>query len=472
MDKETVTLSRKEQKRAMVLGKVDRREMTAGEAAQVLGMTLRHVRRLLAGYRRDGPGALAHGNRGRKPAHTLDPSVRLRVIELAEGRYKGFNHQHMTEKIQKELKVSRSSVRRILVGSGIKSPRTRRAPKHRSRRERMPQEGMLVQVDGSRHDWLEGRGPYLSLILSVDDATGTVPHALFREQEDGQGYFLLLKEIIGRKGLPLALYTDKHSIFRPSHGEKESLEEELMGKRKLTQFGRALEELAIEDIFADSPQAKGRVERLGGTFQDRLVSELRLAGAKTIEEANHLLGSFLPDYNEQFGVPAAKAGTAYRQLDGGLCLDGVLCFKHRRKVANDNTIRLGERVLQLQPGPGRLSYAQAQVEVQERLDGSLVVVYQDRVIGTHQAPPGPVKLRAQKLRKNGEVNHAEKIALVVGVRPDEEASTLEDANARENQAGPHSNGEYHPTAKQRPLPPLPGPDHPWRRWVVTKSQNT
>ncbi len=467
-----MTLSRKEEKRAIVLGKVDRQEATVEEAAKLLGLSVRHVWRLLAGYRREGPAALAHGNRGHQPPHTLDPVVRMRVVDLAESKYRGFNHQHMTEKINEEIAISRSSVRRILLNSGIKSPKKRRAPRHRSRRERYPQEGMLVQIDGSRHDWLEGRGPYLSLLLSVDDATGTVPYALFREQEDGQGYFLLLKEIIKGKGLPLALYTDKHGIFMRSDRQKESREEELMGERRLTQFGRALGELGIEDIFANSPQAKGRVERLGGTFQDRLVSELRLAGAKTIEEANQVLMGFLPCFNKQFGVPAAKEGTAYRKPDRGLKLESILCFKYRRKVANDNTIRLGERVLQLQPGPNRLSYAHAWVEVQERLDGSLIVLYQDQVIGNHQAPPGPVKLRAQKLRKGAD-NHAEKIALGVGVRPHEQMPCSDDGQAHaDNQAGPHTNTEYQPSNKQRPMPPKPGPDHPWRRWVLTKSQNT
>lgn len=231
-----VTLSRKEQKRAVVLGKIDRGEMTAYQAAQVMGLSVRQVRRLLAGYRRDGPAALAHGNRGRKPAHTLDPAIRAQVVELAQTQYRGFNHQHLTEKLREEgMMVSRSSVRRILVTSGIKSPRRRRPPKHRCRRERYPQEGMLLQVDGSRHDWLEGRGPYLSLLAAVDDATGTVPFALFREQEDAQGYFLLLREIVGRQGMPLALYTDKHGIFQRSPKEPESLEEQLAGEREPTQ---------------------------------------------------------------------------------------------------------------------------------------------------------------------------------------------------------------------------------------------
>lgn len=153
---------------------------------------------------------------------------------------------------------------------------------------------MLLQADGSRHDWLEGRGPYLSLIGAIDDATGKVPYALFRDEEDAQGYFLLLKEIVASHGIPLALYHDRHGIFQRSPKEAETIEEQLEGKRKPTQFGRLMEELDIVSIPSRSPQARGRIERLWGTFQDRLVSELRIAGARTREEANRVLWDFLP----------------------------------------------------------------------------------------------------------------------------------------------------------------------------------
>jgi hypothetical protein len=214
--------------------------------------------------------------------HALDQGLKRRVLELAQSTYAGCNNQHFTELLAERegITLSRSSVRRILLEAGIKSPRKRRPPKHRSRRERYPKEGMLLQTDGSRHDWLEGRGPYLSLIGAIDDATGKVPYALFRYEEDAQGYFLLLRQIVANYGVPLALYHDAHGIFERSKGEPESLEEQLEGRRKPTQFGRLMEELSITSITSRSPQAKGRIERLWGTFQDRLVSELRLAGAK------------------------------------------------------------------------------------------------------------------------------------------------------------------------------------------------
>ena len=248
----------------------------------------------------------------------------------------------------------------------------------------------MLQVDGSRHDWLQGRGPYLSLVGAIDDATGTVPYALFRQQEDAQGYLLLLREIIHGKGMPLALYSDRHSIFQVNPQQGESLEDQLAGGRKpTTQVGRALQELGVQLIVALSPQAKGRIERLWGTFQDRLVSELRLAGATTVEEANQVLWAFLPRFNARFAVPPAQPGSAYRPVEPGLCLEGVLCFKYQRTVARDNTVKLGEHTLQLLPGSDRYSYARARVELQERLDGSLVVLYQGMVIATTDAPPHP-----------------------------------------------------------------------------------
>jgi len=314
---------------------------------------------------------------------------------------------------------------------------------------------MLLQIDGSRHDWLQGRGPYLTLVAAIDDATGTVPYALFREQEDAQGYLLLLREIVRTKGIPLALYSDRHGIFQRSPKEPETLEEQLGGERQPTQFGRALRELGIQPIFALSPQAKGRVERLFGTLQDRLVAEFRLAGASTLEEANHVLGDFLSRFNARFGVPAAQSGSAYRQPPPGLEMEGVLCFKYQRTVARDNTVRFAGHTLQILPGLDRTSYTHARVEVQERLDGSLVVAYHGRVLATKEAPPHPVVLRARKGTWREPPVASQSLVVrhqghgVVGQDPDHESVR--------RQAG--GNGHK------------PKPDHPWRKALLTKSLN-
>ncbi len=442
-------MNQKEQQRLMVLNQVEREDLTGEQAAKLVGLSLRQVRRLLAAYREEGAAALAHGNRSRRPVHALSEETKKRVIALAQDPYAGFNHHHLTELLAERegLVVSRPSVWRILSSAGLKSPRQRRPAKHRCRRERYPQEGMLLQIDGSRHDWLEGRCPYLTLVGAVDDATGTVPYALFREQEDAQGYFMLLSEIIKSKGIPLAIYSDRHGIFQRSPKEVESLEEQLEGTRQPTQFGRALKELCIQPIFALSPQAKGRIERLWGTFQDRLVSELRLAGASTIDEANQVLCSFLPRYNALFGVPAAQEGWAYRQPEAALCMEEVLCFKYRRTVARDNTVRLDGHSLQLLPGLDRLSYAQARVEIQERLDGSLVVQYQGKIIASREAPPHPAALRARTGARG----------IFTSSSPSLVAGASRDAI------------ECHPCHKKtrslagQRLAYKPSPNHPWRK---------
>ena len=383
-----LSLNQKEQARLQVLNGVLERKVSVAEAAQIMGVSERQAWRIVAAYRKEGAAALAHGNRGRRPANAIPTATRDLVIGLARTHYKGLNHTHLTELLaeREAVALGRSTVRRFLTGAGLTSPRRRRPPRHRVRRERMPQEGMLVQIDGSIHDWLEGRGPRLTLVLAVDDATGTSPGALFREREDTDGYFLLLRAIIERHGIPLALYSDRHTaLWHP--GLKEP------GSGRLTQIGRALRELGIHQVFAHSPQAKGRVERLAGTFQDRLVSELRLVGARTLAEANGLLQDFLPRFNQRFGVPADETSCAYRPLDRELDLTAILCPRSGRTVARDNTVKFKLRTLQLLPGRERPSYAGARVEVQERLDGNLVVCSEGQVIPTQEAPPRANALR-------------------------------------------------------------------------------
>ena len=394
-----VTLNKKEQKRLMVLNHVEKGKIGGGEAADVLGISLRHTRRLLAAYRREGAQALAHGNRGRKPPNTLDGGLRKQVIELAGTTYAGCNTQHFTELLSERegIELSRSTVRRMLIEGGISRPRKRRPPKHRSRRERYAQQGMLVQMDGSRHDWLEGRGPWMTLIGAIDDATGEALYALFREQEDTEGYFKLVERIVSDYGVPVAVYHDGHAVFESPEHEPMTLEEQLAGERSLTQFGRLLAELDVTSIRSRSPQARGRVERLWGTFQDRLVSELRLSGASTIDKANEVLWRYLPAHNRKFAVPPAQPGSAF-------CAPGrdwktMFCLKYPRTVGLDNVVRFGQHRLQVLPN-GRYSYARAKVEVREAFDGSLSVYYQGHHLDTRPAPPEAAKLRESINQEN------------------------------------------------------------------------
>jgi hypothetical protein len=396
--KEMVTLNAKEQKRLMVLNRVGEGWVGAGMAAGVLGLSVRQTRRLLACYRKEGAAALAHGNRGRSPYNKLGDAVRTRVVELAGSTYAGLNTQHLSEMLweREGLRLSRSTVRRIRLQSGMSSPRTRRAPRHRSRRERYPQQGMLLQIDGSPHDWLEGRGSKLCLIGAIDDATGEVPHALFRPEEDTQGYFQLMEHIVATHGIPLAIYRDRHGIFETPPRRQESLEEQLAGRREPTQFGRLMGELGINSIPSNSPQGRGRIERLWGTFQDRLVSELRLAGAQTIAQANQVVANFLPRHNHRFTVPAAQPGSAYRATPPGFIPEEVFCLKHQRTVGSDNVVRFKGHRLQIQPGTDRPSYARAMVTVHEGFDGTLAVYYRGQRLATVEAPPDAGMLRSNK----------------------------------------------------------------------------
>ncbi len=445
--KEKLTLSKKEQNRLVVLNEVERGKMRVRQAAEVLGISERQGWRLLAAYREEGAAGLAHGNRGRKPVHTLGEEVRRQILELAREKYEGFNHQHLTENLREQegLEVSRSSVRRILGAAGIRSPQKRRPPRHRRRRERYAREGMRLQIDGSRHDWLEGRGPWLTLISSIDDATGKVPFALFRDQEDAQGYFLLLRQIVEKEGLPLALYHDRHGIFERGALEKpQGLEEQLSGQERRTQFGRLLKELGIESIPSYSPQAKGRIERLFKTFQDRLGSELRLAGAKSLEEANRVLRAFLPRFNRRFAVPATESGRAYRPVPPEWKLEEVFGFKYYRTVGADQVVAFRDQRIQIHPCHGRQSYYRARVEVQERMDGSLAVYYQGKCLATQPAPPEAPVLRVQRKGR-------------LATQKSSDSLPAEPKQGKE------------PSAKKESLPLKPAPDHPWRKPWKKKS---
>ncbi len=393
--KEEVTLNRKEQNRVIVLNQIETKGLTVDKAAMLLEVTPRHVWRLLAAYRKEGTSAIAHGNRGHQPVNSIEEGLRQQVVELARYKYYGFNQQHFTEKLadKEGISLSRSTVRRILLTRGISSPQKRRAPKHRSRRERYPQEGLLLQTDGSPHDWLEGRGPELCLIGAIDDATNDVPYAYFQEQEDTKGYMLMLRAITLKHGIPLALYHDRHSIFEVARDKETSLEEQLIGRKPLTQIGRLLSELGINSIAANSPQAKGRVERLWKTFQDRLTSELRLAGARTKEEANRVLKTFVPEYNQRFRVSARETGSAYRRPEAGFKPDEYFCYKYPRTVGPDNVVRFVNHRLQILPSPERASYARCKVQVYAGLNGNLAVYYGNQRLDTCCAPLESSRLR-------------------------------------------------------------------------------
>jgi transposase len=447
----SITLNRDEQKRLLVLNAVLAGHSTVAEAAASLGLSLRQVRRVLAAYRKEGAAALAHGNRGRRPVHTTAREVAEQVVRLAQTTYVGYNQQHLRDLLAERegIELSRATVHRLLAQAGLLPPPSRRPPQHRRRRTRRSQAGQLVQIDGSRHAWLEERGPWLTLVAAIDDATGRLEAAVFREQEDAQGYLLLVWQLVERYGRPLALYHDRHGIFLPTLHAGETLVAELAGRPSpQTQVGRALEELGIASIVAHSPQAKGRVERLFATLQDRLVHELRLAGVSRLAQANAFLAAYLPRFNAQFAVPAQVEGSAYRPLEPDQLLEAICCFKYPRVVAADNTVTFGAHRLQLQPSSTRRSFARARVEVQERLDGSLAVCYHGQLLRTTPAALEAPLLRA---RPHPLPRSAPSQALSLDAVEEERPSQREERRDRQEQV----------QAAPRPTPPAP--THPWRR---------
>jgi hypothetical protein len=250
---------------------------------------------------------------------------------------------------------------------------------------------MLLQVDGSKHDWLEGRRPWMTLHAAIDDATNEVPWAVFREEEDATGYALLLHHISQTHGLPLALYADRHRIFQSP--KEATFEEQLEGLEPRSHLGRLLDVLDVNLIEARSPQAKGRVERLFGTLQDRLVKELRRAEASTLEEANVVLRNYLPRFNRRFLKPAAKPGSAYRPPLTQAEANARICFTYWRTVTRDHTVSLFGFSLLLPDLPARLNLAGRRIELSHRMDGRLAVVYQGQVrCLLHPAQLGPPRL--------------------------------------------------------------------------------
>jgi transposase len=433
---ETVRLTGTEQQRLVVLNRVLTGDLTAAEAATVLERSVRQVRRMLAAYRKEGAAALAHGNRGRTPTHALDPALEARVIGLARTAYAGCNDTHVSELLAERegIVVSRHTVRRLRVAAGLERPRRRRPPAHRRRRERKPQAGMLVQLDASPHDWLEDRGPRLHLVAGIDDATGTIPAAVFRAQEDAAGYLEVLHWMVTTVGVPEAVYHDRHTIFVRPPQDKERLEEQLAGAREPTQVGRALRDLGIASIAAHSPQAKGRVERLFGTLQDRLVAELRLAGAATRAEANAVLAAYLPRFNARFAVPPTSVDPAWRPLAPETDPWQTCCFRYTRTVGRDDTVRLGEHRVQLLLPRGWGSLARCRVEVREHLDGSLSVWRHDQRLAAQAAPAEAPLLRARQGERTGGLEELDREALSHGSTPG-----------------------------SAPRPARPAAHHPWRR---------
>lgn len=337
MRREEINMTKRELQKLIIIQQTIERKLTVREAAQALGLSERQIFRLKKGVSEQGMSFVIHKNKGRKPANATSPEVVSKVIYLKQNVYFDANFSHFRDLLEERegIILSQPTVYRILSSAGIKSHRRHhKTHKTHKRRKRKPQAGMLVQIDCSPFEWLPNMGK-LALHGAIDDATGQVLGLYFTENESMEGYFEVMRQVITQYGIPIALYSDKHTIFTSPKKDKLSIEEQLEGKVvNQTQFERAMSELGISMIYASSPQAKGRVEKLWDTLQDRLKVELRLAGIDSIEKANEFLKEFLIRFNARFAVVAEDPIPAFRELPSNVDLDNILCIKETRIVDN------------------------------------------------------------------------------------------------------------------------------------------
>lgn len=372
-------LTMKEKTRIEAIEAVMGGRIEVADAKLVLNRSVRQVYRMLKRLREKGLAGLIHGNKGKRSPRKIKKAIRKKIVELARGRLSDINDTHFAEILLREekIKVSRQAVRNILREAQIPAKLRQRRSRHWSRRERKESFGMMLQIDASPHYWLQDRGPHLTLLGAKDDATGHV-WARFEEAETTWGYLTLMREIFGDRGLPLSLYSDRHTIF---HSPKApTIVEQINRIRPLTQFGRAMEELGVTLIKAWSAPAKGRIENQWKTFQDRLVVELRLKEVKTLEEANAMLRPFLQGYNRQFTVPPRNTVPVFLPAPSAHTLDRILCLKETRTVAKDHTVSFEGLVLQIPPAKKYWSIARQKVQILQLRDGGVEIVYKQQTV--------------------------------------------------------------------------------------------
>ncbi len=388
--KDIIMATQEELKRLNVIHKVIDKRITQIEAAGIIGLSDRHIRRMTARIIDEGDKGIVHKSRG-QPAHNQTPDkIKRRILHLCVDVYEGFSPTFASEKLfeRDNIKISRELLRQWFIDKHIPYA-SRKARPHRNWRERKANYGQMVQVDGSHHDWFEGRGPWCVLMGQIDDATSKVS-AEFHDHEGTLPFMASFKSYITAKGIPISVYIDRHSTYKSN--KKPSIQDELENKEPLTKVGRALEELGVEVIFAHSAPAKGRIERLFRTFQDRLVKEMRLRNIKTIQEANKFLKEYLPIYNKRFAVSAAKGADLHRPLSKKINLDRILCIKTERVIKNDFTVSHKARLYQI------IDNIKAdKVTVEERIDGSMIIASKDKILNFKEIPLQPKKQESKKI---------------------------------------------------------------------------
>lgn len=394
-------MSQKERQGYHLLKMVVEGKTTLKYTSSVMGVSYRHGKRLKRKLVIEGARGLVHGNRGRPSGRAFHPELAKRIIELSQKTYAIFNDTHFTEKLNEVegITVSRDTVRRLRRSNGIKPKRKRRAKKHYQRRPRKEQEGMMVLWDGSPHRWFSKDKPSCCLMAAIDDASSELLDAFFIPYECSFGYLKLLEHMVARYGVPCSIYQDRHgSLHR--NDDNWTLEEQLNGEQDPTQVGGCLQSLGITPIFALTPQAKGRIERLFGVLQDRLIAELALRDITEMDAGNRFLAEqFIADHNRRFAVKSESSQKAWRRIPRDVDIKRAISFRYHAVVGNDNAVRLGGMVIDIPEGPGQRGYAKAKVEVRQLLDGSWRVYHKDTLIAHTDPTPLIEPIRAKPRRK-------------------------------------------------------------------------
>lgn len=399
--KDVLAMSQRERQRFHLLQMVIKGALSLVQAAAAMQLSYRHAKRLMARFRKRAAAGLIHGNRGRPPANRLPTALREKILSLSAQRYGLFNDTHFTEQLAatEQITVSRETVRQLRRAAGIAAKRPRRSKRHFKRRARKPQEGLMLLWDASAHPWFGQERAPCCLMAAIDDATGKLLSAFFLPTECSWGYLQLLEAIAITYGLPCSIYQDQHSCLKRNDSHW-SLEEQLAGQQDPTQVGAVLAELGIQPLFALTPQAKGRVERLFGVLQDRLVAELALHGIRSIQPANHFLQTqFIFGYNCRFSRTASETISAWRKAPAASQLQRIISFRYPAVVANDNCLRLHAEIFDIPPGPAGRSYAKARVEARQLLDGSYQVFHQGRLIAKTEPKPIREPIHTKTRRK-------------------------------------------------------------------------
>ncbi len=343
MRKDIITMSKKELRRLPVIHKVMEKRLTQVKAAEMLDLSDRQIRRIIGRIEAGGDPAIVHGNRGKESPFKLPREREEKIMGIVEKRYYDFGPTFAAEKLLEceKIKISKEKLRQLMLAHGTDYPRRKKKGKIHQWRERKHCRGEMIQMDGSDHDWLEGRGPRLVFMGYIDDASSEV-FGRFYNYEGTFSAMNSFRRYMAIYGIPFSFYVDRHSAYKTTR--QPNLDEDLKGEFAKTQFARLLNELNVKIIFARSPQAKGRIERSFETLQDRLVKELRLAGVSTLEQANLFLEEYLPKYNAQFAIKPFKKSNLHRTIPKNLNLDEIFCIKEYRTIGNGFTFQWRNRL--------------------------------------------------------------------------------------------------------------------------------